>query len=370
MTIKPFKRSVPLKDRKINIVYFLDSAKSRSFQISLRSAAILGFFWVAFPVLAIIGMLGSSDRALKIQLLSSQNRDLRKSLFEYQKRYEGAYAAAYPDSEGVSGGPAVNTAIASENLPTEKQKKAKELVERELNFASESANNPNLSSSASNAEIQNGERAKESQSPHSKKDTASSLSLSAKKFHSGEKKSDQPSIALEGTVEIKDGPRSPSADTTMASKSSGVKESVGDSLELISAKKGPSFPQISNPRLEQKDGAYLVKFELRSIPANTPLSGHLWLVGEFENDGKKIFYTSPKNVEVDAFGVIKLTGAGERYRVRNFTAKFLRLNVGSSKKIELRKMTIGISDESGNRSSYPIDLQAVSGEMGQLSKGG
>jgi hypothetical protein len=44
--------------------------------------------------------------------------------------------------------------------------------------------------------------------------------------------------------------------------------------------------------------------------------------------------------------------------------------VGSAKKMELRKMTIGISDESGNRSSYPIDLQAVSGEMGQLSKGG
>jgi len=369
MTIKPFKRSVPLKDRKINIVYFLDSAKSRSFQISLRSAAILGFFWVAFPVLAIIGMLGSSDRALKIQLLSSQNRDLRKSLFEYQKRYEGAYAAAYPDSEGASGGSAVNTAIASENLPTEKQKKSQEMAASGLNFASESANNPNLSSIASNPEIQNGEGAKEAQSPHSKKDTASPLTLSAKKLNSGQK-SGQASGAIEDTAARKDSPRWPSADTTMASKNSGVNESVGDSQELTSDKKTPSFPQISNARLEQKDGTYLVNFELRSLPANTPLSGHLWLVGEFENDGKKIFYTSPKNVEVDASGVIKLTGAGERYRVRNFTAKFMRLHVGSAKKMELRKMTIGISDESGNRSSYPIDLQAVSGEMGQLSKGG
>ncbi|MEI8027111.1 MAG: hypothetical protein WCI18_12255 [Pseudomonadota bacterium] len=368
MTNKPFRRSVPLKERKLNIVYFLDSAKSRSFQLSLRSAALVSALFAAFTVLAVIGITGASQRALKIQVLSAENKELRKSLFDYQTRYEGAYAKAYPESEGTSNSSAVNTAIAPENLPTEKFKLAQKMAAKTPDSVSGSKSE-NGAESTSNFQASHESKTMESDLSRAKKIPDSSQNLADKKANSGEKTysqggiSQHPSLRKE-KVALQDGEKSGSASDT-DSQSLAI-----NNAQNATNKKQGNFPQISNAKIEQKDGSYLVRFELRSIPANTQLSGHLWVVGEFDNEGKKVFFTSPKSVEVDDSGVIKETQAGERYRVRNFTAKFLTLKVGTTKKSELRKITIGISDESGNRSSYPIDLTTVSGEMGQLSKGG
>ncbi len=368
MTNKPFRRSVPLKERKLNIVYFLDSAKSKSFQLSLRSTAIIVTFFAAVLVVAVLSIFGLSERALKIQVLSAENKGLRKSLFEFQTRYEGAYATAYPESEGASSSSAVNTAIAPENLPTEKFKLSQKLAAKTPDGASEGLKNDNA---LETSKIQASKESKniDSDSLHGKK-TSDSSQMAAEKNPPSSGQADrqvadsQDSSAKKGKALLQD------ADNKGSAAASAPQALAINGQETSSNKKNGKFPQISNAKLEQKDGTYLVRFELRSIPANTQLSGHLWLVGEFDNEGKKVFLTSPKNVEVDDSGTIKETQAGERYRVRNFTAKFLTLNVNTAKKTELRKITIGISDESGNRTSYPIDLPTVSGEMGQLSKGG
>ena len=368
MTNKPSRRSVPLKKRKLNIVYFLDSAKSRSIQLSLRSAALFTAFFVAFTVLAVIGIIGASDRALKIQMLSSENKDLRKSLFDYQTRYEGAYAKAYPESGGNSGSSAVNTAIAPENLPTEKFKLSQKMAAKTADFVNGSKSEISAEA-ASNLHASNESKNVESDLLQAKKIPNSSQTLPENKANSGAKNDTQGGISPELSLRKEKVALQDVGKAASASNADSESLTIHNSPSAANKKSG-SFPKISNAKIEQKDGSYLVRFELRSIPANTQLSGHLWVVGEFDNEGKKVFFTSPKSVEVDDSGMIRDTQAGERYRVRNFTAKFLTLKAGTAKKSELRKVTIGISDESGNRSSYPIDLPTVSGEMGQLSKGG
>lgn len=366
MTNKPFRRSVPLKERKLNIVYFLDSAKSRSIQLSLRSAALFTTLFATFIVLTVIGIIGASQRALKIQVLSEENKDLRKSLFEYQTRYEGAYAKAYPESEGTSASSAVNTAIASENLPTEKFKLAQKMAAKTPDSVNGSKSEDG-EEVTSNMKTSGESKTIESDLSRAKKIPDSPQNIGDKKLNSGEKTDTQGGISQDSYLRKE---KVALHDAEKSGSNSNAQSLAINNPQSATNKKNGNFPQISNAKIEQKDGSYLVSFELRSIPANTQLSGHLWVVGEFDNEGKKVFFTSPKSVEVDDLGMIRETQAGERYRVRNFTAKFLTLKVGTAKKRELRKITIGISDESGNRSSYPIDLPTVSGEMGQHSKGG
>lgn len=379
MTNKPPPRSVPLKKRKLNIVYFLDSSKSKSFQISLRTALFLVAAILGIQIWALGSIFTNSKNVLQIQLLSSENKNLRKSLFDYQTRYDGAYAAAYPDNETSSSSTKVNTAIAPENLPTEKWNQAQKLAAKGITATKLNADGDSVTASEFQKPVEH--KVSEPEALQTKKSTSSVEDQgSASKVKNEVQKTTAgktPPVTVGSNLSSgqASGPASSSSSGALveggspASEESTLKLAINNQ-ENTQDKKNGSFPQISNAKVEQKDGKYLVKFELRSVPANTQLSGHLWLVGEFERDGKKVFYTSPKSVDVDDSGMIKATNAGERYRVRNFTAKFLTLTVDAAKTTELRKMSIGISDEAGNKSSFPIDLPTVSGELGQRSKGG
>ena len=127
MTSNSKKRNVPFKERRFNIVYFVDSDKSRSLQLSLQSCCYLAVFILVLLTLGLSGLAWGWKQYYNLTSLANDNNQLRKTLFDYQSRYDGVYSVAYPESEGdgrvmpnKSRKP-VSPALAAENLPTQKQ---------------------------------------------------------------------------------------------------------------------------------------------------------------------------------------------------------------------------------------------------------
>ena len=93
VTIKP--RS-PRK-RLLNIIYFIDSKRTRTLQISLKTAGLS----VGILAVMIVWSLVASGLLVNELLVNNHLRDhtrrLLSNIFNYQTRYDNVYERAYPD---------------------------------------------------------------------------------------------------------------------------------------------------------------------------------------------------------------------------------------------------------------------------------
>ena len=82
--------------RSLNIIYFIDAHKTRSFQISLKklytfsTLLVLLLTWAVFSLFVVIKSYEKSD------LLNDRLHGALSTIFEYQSRYDGVYEQAYP----------------------------------------------------------------------------------------------------------------------------------------------------------------------------------------------------------------------------------------------------------------------------------
>lgn len=415
MTHHKKKSRVPFKDQKLHLVYFIDSQKSQSFKLSMRSAVIyltLAALGLAF---AIAGSIWSTKNISRSKRLLAENRALRKSLFEYQTRFDSAFASVYP---AVSSLPskAVNSAIISDNLPSSEEElqdapKNEKVEARQLAFvpakstadikAKVPADAKGKENSESKLELaKNLSNAETVQNRNSIKDSSSPSLMDKPKLTEPSKTSETPKLAEivkttkeENLAQVSKMPvaSETSQDGVNSSAATHSEEGkIGDAgihsnLNTKSNQSPPAseslpsepvqsnstdFPKISNSKIEMRGSNYRVSFKLRSTAPNTPTSGKLWALAVLDNDGKTVYRTYPAQINLSQGGKIKSFHGAERYRVSNFTVKFFNINVESLEKATLKSIAIGVSNEKGEYTSYPVPLTSISRDSTASPSGG
>lgn len=155
--------------RHVNLIYFVDAAKTKTFRISMRSASCL----VIASALVIIWAVASGVLLLRTQAKQSDLRTelslSRSVIFEYQTLYDGVFEQAYPELRerrysGLTPIPAKSVAIAAQaanpgnatqiGVPviTDTPEKAK-IISREDAKAPVSLSNPSIIRRASSFEV-------------------------------------------------------------------------------------------------------------------------------------------------------------------------------------------------------------------------
>jgi len=394
MTSKFKKRKISLKDRKFNLVYFVDSNKSRSIQFSLRSCLALGFTMVIIVLSCIYGVIWGMTQAQKFAALSNDNKMLRKTLFDYQSRYDGVYAVAYPESEQLAVKPSsvsktINKAIEYANLPTAK-------LSQGQNPDQGLKSDPQTTAASSGVQTDDSRIAKKPADPQQLASANADKNVDKnasdlKNKSAGMVSPSSPSVearangsgyhdagVVQGKQQDTKGP-SPGSNTKSTGDSVAEKSEIQNHqitedqvVKINEASKDfeKKSPEIKNTHIEIEGSSLKVKFELFSRPSNTLFTGNIWLSAEFENNGKKVILSSPREVEVSENGTVRNPKQGEKYRVRNFTAKQLSLNINPDQHKAIKKVTIGISDVQGNYRLINVPLSTVNSEKKSMTKRG
>lgn len=85
-----------VRKRTLNIIYFVDSDRTRSVQLATSKVAALcvglGLLVLWFFVSAILGYFVLKDRIALLELV----KETRSTLFDYESRFEDVFAVAYP----------------------------------------------------------------------------------------------------------------------------------------------------------------------------------------------------------------------------------------------------------------------------------
>lgn len=85
--------------RALNIIYFVDSNKTRSFKVSLKKIYIISGVFATLFIWSVSGVFIFGKFYEKNELMKDQLHGALSTIFEYQSRYDGVYEQAYPRIE-------------------------------------------------------------------------------------------------------------------------------------------------------------------------------------------------------------------------------------------------------------------------------
>lgn len=88
------------RKRFLNIIYFIDSHKTQTFKLSIKTAYLsVGLLGLLVSWSFVATLLLVLEKSSNIEL-RSRSRNLLASLFSYQTRFDGVYERAYPENNG------------------------------------------------------------------------------------------------------------------------------------------------------------------------------------------------------------------------------------------------------------------------------
>lgn len=283
--------------RQLNVIYFIDSARTRSFSLSLGqlNVLLLLFFgtivWSVASVGLIVWLADGQGQ------LAGQLRTALTTVFEYETRYEGAYEVAYPTGDKTS--------------------------------------RPTMASAPSEAKA---------------------VDVQARPTAPAESTG-----AITGTAPPEDeaaDTSQPVADVEESSPSSAappVQPAVsGDpvpSEELAVA--------VGNPVLEASGNALELRFDLTSKASQDRAEGYVWAVAEFTaDDGQKMYIGAPSSIQVKADGEPTYPQRSAIFGIKRFKKKIFSFPLIKEKAGTFTGVRIGVMDRNGtNKTTYNVPVQ-------------
>lgn len=278
--------------RQLNIVYFIDSAKTRSTSISITKIYAT---MVAFGLIICWG-LASIFFIVKI---SKNNREIRQnliyakqSLFEYQIQYDHVFENAYPVSTHLIADRASD--LPSVPIPT---------------LSREPFNTPDIQIAPTwptNLD--------QLISPFSKLDFVL-----------------QNEIALQLAPKTKKNPPTESS------------QEVGFNFQNV---------KLENQHLEVQDKILNLSIDMTNMTQPQKIEGHIWAVAEYTSkDGVKTLVTSPQNLVINpSTGLPKSPKSASLFAIKNFKRKTFQFKIPSNSESGLTKLSVGLIDKTGGMS--------------------
>ena len=264
---------------QLNVIYFIDAAKTRSFKMPLKRLK-----WVIALLLGIaVWSVGSAVLIFWLWTAKlDQFEDLKstlQALFDYEVRYEQVYETAYPKS-GIS-------------------------------LAAQSLDEAKLDSSEDNRQLdEQGELPKAELSWSSQSKAGRTQSNGA---------------TLSGAT--------PSGATPSGANASATATSAGKKLAARDVTSNPraaaAKPQtkvfgaiVKDPSVERKAEAFDLTFVLKNVRRPDRVEGYVWAVAKFKGDDGAVRYlTQPDDVQIDQRGAILQPSDGHLFAIRSHKNK-------------------------------------------------
>jgi hypothetical protein len=297
----------PERKRQLNVIYFIDSERTRSFRLSINAfyavLALVGS--VALWAVVSVAILASNSRLSSYQSL--RIRTLLTAIFEHQTQYDQVYEKAYPVDKGQDRDPA---AIVSH----------------------EKANDETLDALPADEE---------------------EVAISKPK-----QRSSPPAVTLAAKI-IEPLPAETSQELGAASDREKTAASTAEQTPL---------PRIVDTKLSAAGEDLGVKFAIRNAPGIERSQGFLWGVATYETaSGEKIFVPAPRDLPIDGAGKPLNMDKVFRFNIRFYKAKSLVFNRPAQKVGTFRMVQIFLHNSEGGQAVETVSISQA--EAGQKSKG-
>ena len=316
-----------MSKRQLNIIYFVDSSKTRTVKIPLGRVSVVLLLLSAVGLWSIgsafLLTAANADRAGLTRKLSAS----LATVFDYETRYDGVYDVAYPSGKTnvpspplqarpVAAAPAPSVASALAKLP---------------------ANEPSATAAEADAAAGTDGLA-EHPGPPAKALAAKALPRARETAETAEPKAAKLGKA-ENVPEKSDKP---------------AKASIG-------AKGTPVI--VGNPVIENGANALQVKFDLTNKSSGRT-EGYIWAVASFKNDkGETIYIADPPNVGVKADGDVADVLKSSNFGIRKFKKMSFTFPVNKELNGTFTGIKIGVTDKAGaNRTTYNVPVEIKVGK--------
>lgn len=330
------------RTRYLNIVYFVESARSHTIRINLRyarwaiGAAAIIFAWAAGSVFWIVSLRWQVDETRE-RLESSLT-----TIFDYQIKNDKVFELAYP-------------AEATKSYYSEAAQLA--------------SNNPVMDSKSSGSSTDEISPTKASQPPvtaDSKPPVAQKVSTTApeiKPTAKAEENKPQPMAAANQVA-------SPAPAVTVVSQSAATSIQPAATASVVAPSPGnlaqdnAALIDVSGAKITKSGNKLELVFDINNRKPERAL-GYIWAVAAFAGaDGKTIYSAAPNHVQFDAgAGKIKSFKTAYRFAIQRYKKKDFEFKAPAIKDWKLTKMTIHFTDINNSKEevvNVPVDHFASS----------
>jgi hypothetical protein len=303
------------RKRQLNLIYFVDSARTNSLALPLGRLKLLGvmlFVLVAWSIGSTVLVISLHEgRADLTQRLEAS----LATIFEYESRYDHVYEKAYP-AEGRKAAQPKTVAM----LPPQPDAPPAALM---TGPAAAGA----VPSSAAEPAIRAAEPAlNAAESAPKAAEPAPKVVLAASAAKAGDKPS----------------------------------EAATDK-----AKELDSLISVTNPVLEPKDGQLELRFDLTNKSSKERAEGYLWAVAEFKTaDGQTLYFGAPSGIEVGESGEPRHPQRSASFGIKHFKKKSFSFPYAKDRPGTFTGIRIGVMDKTGSdRTTYnvPVEIRVPKG---------
>lgn len=305
------------KNRVLNVLYFVDANKTKSFKMSLTA-----IYALTAALVVLVSWSGVSTWLLVDEFYTAQYRQeritqLRATIFNYQKRYDAIYERSYPTSGAVAAG---KDSLTQETEAFGSSSISKSAVINKPLPPQKDA----VASTASQAPVRTKGGTK-----GEKKNKAQSLAKTADKASTG---AIPTAVATTQPAVTKDKPKPK------------VKP-FGAVLEAISG------VATAKKKVE-------IEFSIRNNKKPRRASGYVFARATFEQNGKSIIRTAPAGPNFDKVDR-PIRAQGYKFSIRSFTRKNIALAYPPGDDAKLTKLELLMWSSKKLEKSYPVDMAKV-----------
>jgi hypothetical protein len=282
--------------KQLNIVYFIDSAKTRSFSVSLKKVYIIAGFLAAMSLWSLGSIFIFVFLAQNAFETETELQSTRRLLFEYQVQHDRVFEKAYPLNENVA-----------------------------LKFREKSPNDFLASSLSPNNQ-----------------ETSPILPKGLMAIVESDKSTitEEPPLEETNVPTAKKSPIDQKNSPNSMGRKKSTKEISSSLLDQI---------VLENQVLIKQGKIINLSVDMMNRDQNKKIEGYLWVIAEYTYiNGEKIFVNSPESVEMAPNGKgPKNPQQSSSFAIKRFKRKSFHFKLPKDDPGELTKLTLGIVDKLG-----------------------
>jgi hypothetical protein len=306
------KKSKPQRverKKRLNIVYFVDSSRTRSFSISLnRVRAILA---VAGGIVtwALVGT-GFVYYLVRENIQHRTNyRSALTAIFDYQSRYDGVYERAYPDGRQLRA--AADNAV--------ENKKPGGQADSDLGDADFSVGHADVTKTPAKQEV---------------------VKIPAKP------------VAIQ--------PEASKASIPKAASAPIAKPAVGMDAKTAEQAAAPAewMIDLEKPSVEKKGQGFDLNFALRNRQKDAKADGYVWAIATvMRESGETVYFPAPLNLAIDRFGNAVDGHRAHKFSIKHYKAKKFSFRTPEGVSGILTNIDIGLMNQDGTSKVFKVPLK-------------
>ncbi len=354
-----------MSKRQLNIIYFVDSSKTRTIKIPLGRVSVVLLLLSAVGVWSVASAFVLNAAYADRIDMTRKLRTTLATVFDYETRHDGVYDLAYPNGKGGAvptksepdGSVAPSVASALSRLPAAEPSATAEEADAAADGGEELAGAKLAPPKGLSAKAP----PKARETAESKAQTKAQAKLEAKAEAKAEARAKAEADAKLKAEARAEAQAKTAADAKLKAEAKADAKAKAEALAQaakadVGAKGTPIV--VGNPVIENNPGALQVKFDLTNKSSDRA-EGYIWAVAAFKNDKGEVSYIAdPPNVGVQADGEVAEPSKSSNFGIRKFKKMSFTFPVKKELNGTFTGIRIGVTDKAGaNRTTYNVPVE-------------